>query len=759
MKILKYFLPLLLIFVQCKKEQKLALEPAVMPIPAYQEIKNGSFILSNETYISGDDSLLKVIDYFKSYLESNLHIKPNTSSEKNSIIFIIDNAIKNNEEYHLSITEKDIQIKSKTPKGAFYGVQTLLQLLPSKSDSQEISIQCLEIKDKPQFSYRGMHLDVARHMFPVSFIKKYIDVIASLKYNTFHWHLTEDQGWRIEIKKYPKLQEIAAYREETLIGHYNDQPQKYDGKRYGGYYTQEEIKEIVQYASERFVDIIPEIEMPGHSQAAIAAYPELGCTGDSIKVATKWGVFEEVYCPTETTFKFLEDVIDEVIELFPSKYIHIGGDEAPKTRWKNSKFCQQLIKEKNLKDEHGLQSYFIKRMEKYINSKGKQIIGWDEILEGGLAPNATVMSWRGTEGAVKAAKEHHNVIMTPTSHCYFDYYQSENENEPLAIGGFLPLEKVYSFNPIPVELTIEESKYVLGAQGNVWTEYMKTPEKVEYMTFPRAVALAEVLWSKPKHRNFEDFKNRLEIFHEQLKSKKVNFANHLHEISGKLSKNEKDGLEYSLKSSSRKSVVRFTLDGTSPSVNSEIYKKPILIEKTTNIKAASFDNQIQVSSLFTTKVNLHKAVGKNISLNVNPHRSYNAGGKQALINGISGSNKRYGDKEWLGFSGDDVKITIDLDSITPIKNIKMRFHNGNGQWIYAPKKIKIDFSSDCNIKEKPDFINIKNRDSLMVNVNIKFKDLKASKVFIEIPNYGIIPEGRQGAGFKAWTFIDEIIIE
>jgi hexosaminidase len=759
MKILKYVIPFLLIFVKCTKESKEVIQPAIIPIPEYQEVKKGSFIFSNGTHVTGDSDVSIVVEYFNTYAATNFQIKPNTKNKTNSFTFLIDNSIENDEEYHLSITEKNIQIKSKTAKGAFYGVQTLLQLLPIKNDSKEIPIQCIEIKDKPQFAYRGMHLDVARHMFPVSFIKKYIDVIASLKFNTFHWHLTEDQGWRIEIKKYPKLQEIAAFRDETLIGHYNDQPQKYDGKRYGGYYTQEEIKEIVQYASERFVEIIPEIEMPGHSQAAIAAYPKLGCTEEKVEVAKKWGVFDEVYCPSETTFKFLEDVIDEVVELFPGKYIHIGGDETPKTKWKNSAFCQQIIKEKNLKDEHGLQSYFIKRMEKYINSKGKQIIGWDEILEGGLAPNATVMSWRGTEGAVQAAKEHHNVILTPLSHCYFDYYQSESENEPLAIGGFLPLEKVYSFNPIPKELTKEESKYVLGAQGNVWTEYMKTPEKVEYMAFPRAVALAEVLWTKPELRNFENFKTRLIQFQERLRLKKVNFANHLYEVSGNLGRTENNKLIYSLSSATKDAQIRYSLDGENPTENSDVYTKPIIINETTTIKAASFKEENQVSSVHQNRINLHKAVGKNITLSVEPNESYNAGGKQALINGISGSNKRYGDKEWLGFFGDDVTITIDLDTLTTISSIKTRFYNGNGQWIYAPKKIKIDFSSDCNVKEKPDFIAIKNRDSLMVNVNIKFKDVKASKVFIEIPNYGIIPEGRQGGGFRAWTFIDEILIE
>ncbi|CAL2083798.1 hexosaminidase [Tenacibaculum sp. 190524A05c] len=753
MKILKYFILLLLTFTQCTKKIEKPFQPSIIPLPNFQNITEGVFLLSNNTHIKGNQELSIVINYFESYLKTNLRISPNSLQKKTQILFSIDEEINNDEEYHLSIKKNEIRIESKTAKGAFYAVQSLIQLLPTNNDTQEIAIQCLEIKDKPEFAYRGMHLDVARHMFSVSFIKKYIDVIASLKYNTFHWHLTEDQGWRIEIKKYPKLQEIAAFRDETLIGHYNDQPQQFDGKKYGGYYTQEEIKEIVKYASERFVEIIPEIEMPGHSQAAIAAYPELGCTGKKVEVATKWGVFDEVYCPSETTFKFLEDVIDEVVELFPGKYIHIGGDETPKTKWKNSAFCQELIKEKNLKDENGLQSYFISRMEKYINSKGKQIIGWDEILEGGLAPNATVMSWRGNEGAIKGAKEHHNVILTPLSHCYFDYYQSENENEPLAIGGFLPLEKVYSFNPIPEELTKEESKYVLGAQGNVWTEYMKTPEKVEYMAFPRAIVLAEVLWSKPEHKNFEDFKNRLLQFQDRLTSKKVNFANHLYEVSGNLRRNEDNKLMYSLSSATKDAQIRYTLNGNNPTANSNVYTKPIDINETTTIKAASFKGENQISNIHQNRINLHKAVGKNITLSVEPNESYNAGGKQALINGISGSNKRYGDKEWLGFFGDDVTITIDLDSITTINSIRTRFYNGNGQWIYAPKKLSIKFDDT----EKQTF-NI-NNDGLLVDFQAKLKNAKAKTIKIEIPNFGVIPKGRQGGGYRAWTFIDEILIE
>ncbi|SNR15548.1 beta-N-acetylhexosaminidase [Tenacibaculum jejuense] len=743
----------------CKQEnsKKTPIPPNIIPIPLEQELKEGTFNLTKDTNVSGETRFHSVIRYLRSYLDDQLQLHSNTTTAQNEIKFVTDTNITDNEGYSLDINENSIIIGSKTSKGAFYAVQTLLQLIPVVNNGEEIPIQCIKIKDKPRFQYRGMHLDVARHYFSVAFIKKYIDLIASLKYNTFHWHLTEDQGWRIEIKKYPKLQEIAAYRDETLIGHYNDQPQKFDGKKYGGYYTQKEIKDIVAYASERFVTIIPEIEMPGHSQAAIAAYPELGCTDTPVKVATTWGVFDEVYCPTETTFKFLEDVVDEVVDLFPGKYIHIGGDEAPKTKWKTSEFCQQFIKEKNLKDEHGLQSYFITRMEKYINSKGKQIIGWDEILEGGLAPNATVMSWRGVEGAVKAAKKKHNVILTPTSHCYFDYYQSENENEPLAIGGYLPLEKVYHFNPIPEDLTKEEEKYVLGAQGNVWTEYMKTPEKVEYMVFPRAVALSEVLWSSENQKKYVNFTSRLRYFQQRFNHIGVNYANHIYEINGNLiDRNGK--LTYRLSTANNEEIL-YTIDGSVPIYKqSSLYKNPIDIKKTTHLKALVFDkNGNKISPLFSTKINLHKAVGKKITLNTEPNPSYNAGGSKALINGVSGSNKRYGDKEWLGFFGKDVNVSIDLDTLTPINSIKIRFHNGNGQWIYAPKKIKFDFVGTEQVK-KHDFISIQNRDSLLCNVHVKFNNIKASKVYIDIPNYGIIPEGKQGAGYKAWTFIDEIII-
>lgn len=757
----KYFLLCTSIFLlinSCTEEKQIAINPAIIPAPSFQQINNGIFEMSNATGISSDDEFKQVADFLKSYIEYGSKIKLKSEDYKNVINFKKDASITNEEGYQLKVTSNEITISASSAKGAFYAVQSLRQLLPASFENSTfkgstVSVQNLEITDAPQFKYRGMHLDVGRHFFPVDFIKKYIDLMSMLKMNTFHWHLTEDQGWRIEIKKYPKLQEIAAYRNETLIGHYSDQPHQFDGKKYGGFYTQEEIKDIVKYATERQIDVIPEIEMPGHAQAALSAYPELGCTGKPIDVATKWGVFDDIYCPKEATFKFLEDVIDEVIALFPSKYIHIGGDEAPKTRWKNCAHCQALIKKEGLKDEYGLQSYFITRMEKYINSKGKQIIGWDEILEGGLAPNATVMSWRGTEGAVIAAQQHHDVILTPGSHCYFDHYQSTKEEEPLAIGGFLPLEKVYSFNPIPKELTKEESKYVLGAQGNVWTEYMKDYKQVEYMAFPRMIALSEVVWSENKNKDFENFKNRLEFYQQRLDARDVNYANHLYEVLGK-SEIRNGVLFMNLKTNSGTKTIRYTLDGSAPNINSTIYKEPLLIDKSVTINAASFNEKSQVSGVFNETVKMHKAVGKKITFDVAPSEKYNAGGNAALINGISGSNKRYGDDQWLGFNGKDVEITIDLGKEMNVNSIATRFNNQVGSWIYAPSQVVVSFPGN------DEFLPIEMEQSEEKIVDLKLETKIVTRyIKLKVMNYGVIPDGKQGAGHLPWLFIDEIIVE
>lgn len=501
---------------------------SIIPRPATVSLvtKEGGLALTPRSCLVVDNKLLQpsadfLNDYLMQYYGFGLISRHQKSGSV--ILLAIQRGMTGPEgSYTLRVSKESVRIEGKDPQGVFYGVQSLIQLLPVQR-SQTLQIPEVQIADAPRFVYRGMHLDVGRHFFPVSFIKKYIDYLAFHKMNYFHWHLTDDQGWRIEIKKYPRLTQVGGYRNGTIIGHFPGTGN--DNTRYGGYYTQEEVKDVVAYAALRYITVIPEIEMPGHASAAIAAYPELSCfpsestkfpdktvwAGDTTgkQVQQTWGVFTDVFAPTEKTFAFLQDVIDEVIALFPSKYIHVGGDECPKDNWRRSEFCQQLMKEKGLKNEHELQSYFIQRMEKYINSKGRTIIGWDEILEGGLAPNALVMSWRGEQGGIAAAQQHHQVIMTPGSHVYLDHSQVKPDDS-LTIGGYTSVKKVYSYEPVPKELNAEEARYVLGAQGNVWTEYMKFPSKVEYQIFPRISALSEVLWSRKDAKSWDDFKPRLQ---------------------------------------------------------------------------------------------------------------------------------------------------------------------------------------------------------------------------------------------------------
>lgn len=434
--------------------------------------------------------------------------------------------------YELTVTPRTVVVRAPTAKGLFYGMQTLRQLLPPQierglgHDDERIewALPAVQIEDAPRFSYRGMHLDVGRHLFPVSFIKRYIDLLALHKLDTFHWHLTEDQGWRIEIEQYPRLTSVGACRDSSMVGHY--EAGTYDGSEYCGYYTQEEVREIVQYAQERHVTVVPEIEMPGHARAALAAYPEMGCTSvadSSYTVATTWGVHEQIYCPKEKTFTFLENVLVEVMELFPSERIHIGGDEAPKEHWTESAVAQAVIDREGLAGENELQSYFIRRIGNFLNERGRTLVGWDEILEGGLPPGATVMSWRGTEGGIEAARQGQNAIMTPTRALYFDYYQADPGSEPLAIGGLTTLRDVYAYDPVPDSLGTEATRHIIGAQANVWTEYINTPEKVEYMAYPRALALSEIVWSPESARRWDHFRARLTTHLRRLDALDVNY--------------------------------------------------------------------------------------------------------------------------------------------------------------------------------------------------------------------------------------------
>lgn len=515
-----FFYLIIFLFVSVLHSQN---QNRLIPNPSQIFPKEGVFILNNKVIVSVENPSFES-EYLISKIEKDfkikLKIKKNyQKNQKRIVLKLLPNSSHYkslNESYQLDIQSNEVVISASNSTGLFYGIQTFLQLIPL-DNKLEKQISNTQIIDNPKFKWRGMHLDVVRHFYDKEFVKRYIDFLAMYKFNRFHWHLTDDQGWRIEIKKYPKLTEIGAWRKEFDVA-------KNDTINYGGFYTQEDVKEIVKYAAERHITIIPEIEMPGHAVAAIAAYPELSCSEKQAETETKWGIFDNVYCPTETTFQFVEDVLSEVIELFPSEIIHIGGDECPKKQWEESEFCQNLMQEKGLKNEMELQSYFTQRVEKFINSKGKNIIGWDEILEGGLAPNAKVMSWRGTEGGIAAAKLQHDVVMTPTDFCYFDYYQGDPKTEPFAIGGYLTLEKVYSFQPIPKVLSEEESQFILGAQANIWTEYIASEKHLEYMLFPRIFAMSEVVWGTSQPNEFEVFRKRVEEQIKYLDLQQINYS-------------------------------------------------------------------------------------------------------------------------------------------------------------------------------------------------------------------------------------------
>jgi hexosaminidase len=494
----------------------------IVPRPAVVRHLNGTFLLGRSAAIYADADARPVAQWFAEQLRSEFGIAADVTSEsrrRSAFRFLLDTTLPE-EGYRLRIEPRGVTIMG-APAGVFYGAQSVLQLAAARGGTTFI-LPAAEIQDQPRFPYRGLHLDTSRHMFPVEFLKRYLDWMARYKLNRFHWHLTDDQGWRIEIQQYPRLAEVASMRKETLIGR-SPQSTQYDAKPYGGFYTQEQVRDVVAYARDRFITVIPEIEMPGHSLAALAAYPDLACSAGPFETATTWGVFKDIFCPKENTFQFLENVLTEVMELFPSSYIHIGGDEVQKDRWKESPDAQEVIRREGLKDESELQSYFIRRIEQFLNSKGRRMIGWDEILEGGLAPDATVMSWRGEEGGIAAAKQGHDVIMTPGTYLYFDHYQADRNQEPLAIGGMLPLDKVYSYNPTPAALTAEEQKHILGAQANVWTEYMADSRQVEYMLFPRLLALAEMVWSPQAARSYREFLTRVPPQLARLKRQGVNY--------------------------------------------------------------------------------------------------------------------------------------------------------------------------------------------------------------------------------------------
>ena len=732
----------------------------IIPKPVNLVTKKTSFIYNDNTAIIYDRNIPDIIPIADIIINKLNISNVNIAVKKNYISLAIDKNITNPEGYKMNISRKSIKISAKNPAGLFYAIQSLIQLIDF--NTRENKIQALEISDSPAFTYRGMHLDVSRHFAPVEFVKKYIDLMSKYKLNKFHWHLTDDQGWRIEIKKYPLLTEVGAFRDSTLSGRYSDIPRKFDKKRYGGFYTQEEIKDVIRYAKERFVEIIPEIEMPGHCRAALAAYPEYACTPGPYSVWPIWGVSEDIFCPTEETFTFLTDVLSEVVELFPSKYIHIGGDEVPKKRWKESQYCQDLMKKENLKDEHELQSYFIRRIEKFVNSKGKVIIGWDEILEGGLAPNAVVMSWRGEQGGIDAAKQGHNVIMTPGSHCYFDHYQSLDPGEPIAIGGYTSLEKVFYYQPVPTGLLTSQSKNILGAQANLWAEYFTSTDQVEYMAYPRVIALAEVLWTNSKKRDFGNFVKRILPHHRYLKNNGLNISDHIINLDQE-TENTESGVILKINAPSATDTrIHFTRDKSAPDINSEEYKNGILINDNSLVKYQAFIGDIPLYPVYKADFNIHMAAGKKIELKNQPAPQYNKGGNNVIINGIQASDTRYSDKEWLGFLDTDFEGTIDLVTADYIDNIKMRFYNYNHVGIFTPSEIEIYGSKDNIDFKLIGGLKLANyNESNILKTDIRIFDKKRYRyVRIVVKNSEFAKEyNKDKSGKYNWLFLGEIVVE
>ncbi|MDD8025681.1 MAG: family 20 glycosylhydrolase, partial [Acidobacteriota bacterium] len=566
------------------------------------------------------------------------------------------------EGYELSVTPAAITIDAPEAAGLFYGVQTLFQLLPPEayggagSAGGPARLACVRIEDKPRLPWRGMLLDCSRHFFPKEFVEKYLDYLAMHKMNTFHWHLTDDQGWRIEIKKYPRLTEVGAWRVDREDKDWNSRPAQQPGEKatYGGFYTQDDIREVLAYAAERHITVVPEIEMPGHATAALAAYPALGCSGGpyTVKPGGIWPI-TEVYCPgNDETFAFLQDILSEVIDLFPSRIIHIGGDEVDKSTWKVCPKCQARMKAEGLKNEEELQSWFTRRIEAFLNSRGRTLMGWDEILEGGLAPNAAVMSWRGIEGGIAAAKAGHAVVMTPTSNCYYDYYQGDPSLEPPAIGGYLPLSKAYDFEPVPAALSAEEARFIIGAQANLWAEYIATPSHAEYMTFPRIAAIAEAGWTPAAGKDWNNFLRRMTVQFQRYDRLGVNYAKSVYTVKlDPVSDAASGGMTLTMSSESYRPDIRYTLDGTEPQADSKAYAGPLEIGKSAVIKAGVFaDGKLQ-GTVSETRFLSHQALGKAPELKSAFKPRYSAGGPLGLVDGLRGG-KSHTDGRWQGFEGD-----------------------------------------------------------------------------------------------------------
>lgn len=757
-----------LMLFSCNSEVKEA-NYQVIPMPLEISLANQAapFVLSDGTkimYPEGNEKMQKNAEFLASYIKDltgkTLSVQAGTDGK--GIVLQLGDVSGNPEGYQLKVTADQVVIAGPTEAGVFYGIQTLRKSIPVVQ-GMDIALPAVEINDAPRFAYRGAMLDVSRHFFPVDSVKRFIDMLALHNINRFHWHLSEDQGWRIEIKSRPELTEIGSKRTETVIGHNSG---KYDGTPYGGFFTQEEAKEIVAYAADRHITVIPEIDMPGHMQAALAAYPNLGCTGGPYEVWKIWGVSEDVLCAgNDETLKFIDDVLGEIIEIFPSEYIHVGGDECPKVRWKTCPKCQARIKALGLKTdkqhtaEERLQSFIINHAEKFLNDHGRQMIGWDETLEGGLAPNATVMSWRGEAGGIEAAKQHHDVIMSPNTYLYFDYYQSKDvDQEPEAIGGYLPLERVYSYEPMPASLTPEEQKYIKGVQANLWTEYIPTFSQVEYMELPRMAALSEIQWSAPEKKDYQNFLSRLPQLVDVYDVYKYNYAKHAFDVTAKFTPNPQDGTLDITLSTIDNCPIYYTLDGTEPTTASQQYTDVLKINEGCTFKAVAI-RPTGSSRIISETIAFNKASMKPITMVEPINKQYEFGGAPTLVDGLKG-NGNYKTGRWIAFYKNDLNLIIDLQQPTEISSFSITTCVEKGDWIFDARGFSISVSDDGQgfkeiAYEKYPAMKADDRNGLY-NHKLTFDPVTTRFVKIVGLVEHSIPAWHGGKGNPGFMFVDEI---
>lgn len=759
-------------FYACSEKRTLNSDYEIIPKPLDVNCKgDASFLLKDGVAVIYPENNQKMQDnaeFLVDYVEKQTGVKLTSYAGMpvdGAICLTLDLSDDNAEAYKLIVNDKRVCISGASEAGVFYGIQTLRKSLPVAQDIN-VNLSAVEIYDKPRFAYRGAMLDVARHFYTVDEVKTFIDMLALHNINRFHWHLTDDQGWRIEIKKYPKLMSVASERKETVVGRWYSGI--YDGKPYGGYYTQDELRDVIDYAAKRHITIIPEVDLPGHMQAALTAYPELGCTGGPYEVRTIWGVSQDVLCVgNDFTLQFVKDVLSEVADIFPSEYIHIGGDECPKVRWEKCPKCQERIKSLGLKSdakhtkEQRLQSYMIQEAAKYLKEKGKRIIGWTEILEGGLVPDATLMSWIGESGGIEAAHQHHDVIMTPNTYLYFDYYQSKKvEDEPLAIGGYLPIEKTYNYEPMPKELTKEEQQYIKGVQANLWTEYIPVFSQVQYMVLPRLGAAAEVQWTDPSKKDYKDFLRRVPHLVAVYDCYGWNYATHVYDVNVDMKADTVNHVLNVQLSTMADDPIYYTLDGQDPTEKSLKYTKPFTIDQSVVLKTMAVHPD-RTSKISVDTIRFNKATLKPVVL-LQPNESrFSPDGPVVLVDGRNG-NHSFDTGAWLAVAGNDLEAVINMQAETILSSASVHVYVRKDAWLFDARGFSVSVSSDNkNYKEvaSQEYKQMQESDSDgIVEHELSFDPCKATYVKIKVISEKSMPDWHWDAGKAPFLLVDEIIL-